>query len=164
MKKNSHLKQTISLLILIFTFSISTIAQQNTVSAGGDASSSAGSISYSIGQVQYKTIESDSGIVTEGLQQPYEVFEIVAIDEVQGPDMSVYPNPVTDILFVEIPQFSGENVEYALTDMQGRILLQSEIRDSKTEIEMLSQAAGVYFLQMTIDGRKFKTFKIIKRK
>ena len=163
MKNTKHYRKFF-LLILMFAFFLNVQAQQNVVSSGGDASSATGSISYSVGQVQYKTIESDSGIVTEGVQQPYEIFEIVAVEELSGPEMTVYPNPVTDYVLIEIPQFSDEDLSFYLRDMNGRLIQESKIRSSKTEIGMTSLEAGIYFLQVTLDGQKFKNFKIIKNK
>ena len=50
------------------------MAQQEIVAIGGDINSSGGSVSFSIGQVEYVT-ESDGAIYScEGVQQPYEIL------------------------------------------------------------------------------------------
>lgn len=55
-------------------FASLTQAQQNTVAAGGVATGTGGSASFSIGQL-IDNVNSDSNYsVTEGLQQPYEVY------------------------------------------------------------------------------------------
>ncbi|MEO6818791.1 MAG: T9SS type A sorting domain-containing protein [Ginsengibacter sp.] len=48
-------------------------AQQGFVSVGGDTKSAGGSVSFSVGQVDYNYYSNGSSLVIEGLQQPYEI-------------------------------------------------------------------------------------------
>ena len=48
-------------------------AQQGFVSVGGDSKSADGSVSFSVGQVDYNYYSNASNLVIEGLQQPYEI-------------------------------------------------------------------------------------------
>ena len=48
-------------------------AQQGAVSAGGEATGAGGSVSYSIGQIDYITKSSSGHFILEGQQQPYEI-------------------------------------------------------------------------------------------
>jgi gliding motility-associated-like protein len=62
-------------LILFLFFSISfcsIFAQQNTLSAGGEATGSAGSLSYSIGQVDYENASDAVGSMELGVQHAYD--------------------------------------------------------------------------------------------
>jgi gliding motility-associated-like protein len=60
-----------ALLGLFFTYSVQ--AQESAHSAGGDGSSSIGSVAFSIGQVVYKTHSTGSGSEAQGVQQGYDV-------------------------------------------------------------------------------------------
>ena len=57
--------------VLYFTSVIS--AQSGTITSGGDAAGSGGSVSFSIGQLDYTSISSAEGTVSQGLQHPYEI-------------------------------------------------------------------------------------------
>ena len=66
------MKKTIRLLFGIFILTgliTKTNAQSGTVVAGGNASGTGGTASYSVGEVAYSTITSSGGIVIQGIQQ-----------------------------------------------------------------------------------------------
>ena len=48
-------------------------AQENTTAAGGEATGSGGTASYSVGQVVYTTVTGTNGSVAQGVQHPYEI-------------------------------------------------------------------------------------------
>ncbi|HEY0297648.1 MAG TPA: T9SS type A sorting domain-containing protein [Arachidicoccus sp.] len=60
---------TISVLLLLISFP--SIAQRGTDASGGDGSGSAGSISYSIGQIDYVMATGSDNTIVDGIQQPY---------------------------------------------------------------------------------------------
>ena len=51
-------------------------AQESANASGGDASGSGGTVAYSVGQVVYTTNTDASGTVSQGVQQPYEIFTL----------------------------------------------------------------------------------------
>lgn len=73
MKKNYLLFVIAIFHPLTFLFS-----QSGSVSAGGEAVGSGGSMSFSIGQVDYNTI-TGAGTLAQGLQQPYEASSITLL-------------------------------------------------------------------------------------
>lgn len=150
-------------LLLISAVCFSTAeAQEATVVSGGNAVGSGGSVSYSVGQISYQTQDSSSGVVTEGVQQPYEIFEVEAIEDAVGISLSVYPNPATDFLTLEVNDCDFPSLRFRLSDIQGKVLLEEEITQSRSDISMENLSATTYFL--TVLGRNgiVKTFKIIK--
>jgi hypothetical protein len=68
MKKVYH-KLIVCLLLTFLAAGV--FAQQGNVAAGGDATGAGGSMSYSIGQVDYLYHSSDQGSLNFGLQQPF---------------------------------------------------------------------------------------------
>jgi hypothetical protein len=72
-----------------------------------------------------------------------------------------YPNPVMDVLFLEIDNQS-QPYHIAIADMQGKsIILQQQGNQPKASFDISTFAAGVYV--MTIDiGEKRYFYRIIK--
>jgi hypothetical protein len=82
----------------------------------------------------------------------------LGIDETSGnhPTVSIYPNPVTDILYIQ----SAKAVSVTISTMDGRMIGQYEKVQS---INMSDYAAGVYLLRITDrEGRLLSTEKIVK--
>ncbi|MBB00214.1 MAG: hypothetical protein CMN34_04715, partial [Saprospirales bacterium] len=76
------MKTTCAILISFFTLS-SILAQSNIVTAGGDATSATGSVSYSIGQIDFQYSSSADYSVSEGVQQTYSFDTALSIDDVK---------------------------------------------------------------------------------
>ena len=67
---NNHSKK---ILFAVFFFSSLSYGQQALITAGGNATSSSGNVSYSLGQVAYTTNGNGNYSVSEGVQQPFEI-------------------------------------------------------------------------------------------
>ena len=160
------MKSLLKLLLLIFLYAGGiTAGGQNTVpSSGGNAGGPGGSVSYSVGQIFYKTNEGPAGSVGEGVQLPYEISVVTAIEDARNLKLisSVYPNPVRDILTLKIEEYEINNLSYKLFDSGGRLLEDKKILSNETAIVMSNLAPAIYFIKVT-DGKKdIITFKIIK--
>ena len=79
-----HKKFTLSAVLLLGLGLTGLQAQTSVNATGGDASGSGGSVSYSVGQVVYTTNTGTSGSVAQGVQQPYEISVVTAIEEAKG--------------------------------------------------------------------------------
>jgi hypothetical protein len=139
-------------------------AQECVNATGGNASGSGGSASYSVGQVVYTTHTGTSGSVAEGVQQPYEISVVTAIEEAKGINLSVsaYPNPTTDYLTLEVKEFDLSNLSFQLYDMNGKLLLNEKITGNQTSIVMSNLVPATYFVKVIQGSKEVKTFKIIK--
>ncbi|HNR21315.1 MAG TPA: T9SS type A sorting domain-containing protein [Bacteroidia bacterium] len=139
-------------------------AQTSVNATGGDASGSGGSVSYSVGQVVYTTNTGTNGSVAQGVQQPYEISVVTAIEEAKGINLlvSAYPNPTTDYLTLEVKEFELSNISYQLYDMNGKLLQNEKITDNQTSIVMSNLVPATYFVKVTEGNKEVKTFKIIK--
>ena len=139
-------------------------AQISVNATGSNASGSGGSASYSVGQVVYTTHTGTSGSVAEGVQQPYEISVVTAIEEAKGINLSVtaYPNPTTDYLTLNISEFKLSGLSYQLYDMNGRLLQNEKITGSQTSIVMSNLVPATYFVKVIQGSKEVKTFKIIK--
>jgi len=157
---------TKEILILLAVLCIGTTelrAQQDADAAGGDATGSGGSASFSIGQVAYTYLSGTDGTSNQGVQQPYEFF-ITGIDENKSITltMTAFPNPTQTIVHLKIESESLENFNYRLTDIGGRVITVASINSSLTVIHMEGLASGAYALAVSGSGETLKTFTIIK--
>lgn len=139
-------------------------AQDNFTTAGGDAVDSIGSASYSVGQVFHQANESASGSENQGVQQPYEIYEENAIEDVINIELSLsaYPNPVDHFLVLDSKDHDENSLCYMVYDMNGKLLISEEITTNETIISMEEFKPAVYFLKVYSKDRAIKTFKIIK--
>ena len=140
-------------------------AQEAIPAAGGDATGNGGSVSYSIGQVDYSTNTSTNGSVSEGVQQPYEIFVITGTEVLPSVSLSckVFPNPITDFLILSVGESEKKDLSYRLSDLNGRVIASSKVIDEQTKIQMGTLRDGNYFLTVVRNNTEIKTFKIIKK-
>lgn len=159
-----HKKLKLSVVLLLGLGLTGLQAQTSVNATGSNASGSGGSASYSVGQVVYTTHTGTSGSVAEGVQQPYEISVVTAIEEAKGINLSVtaYPNPTTDYLTLSIGEFDISNLSYQLYDMNGRLLQNEKITGSQTSIVMSNLVPATYFVKVIQGSKEVKTFKIIK--
>ena len=137
-------------------------AQSNIVASGGDAFGPGGSIAYSYGQIDFTTKTEAGGVMTEGVQQPFEITITSATYERWIElNAAVFPNPTAN--FVEL-HISGdyESLNYELVDISGNIIEKSKINDDTEKIEMQMLPSGVYFLKVNNTNKMVKTFRLIK--
>jgi hypothetical protein len=155
-------------VIVAFAFSLSTVTAQTSVNvAGGNASGSSGSISYSLGQVVYNTSTGTNGSVAEGVQQPYEISIVTEIEAAKDINLSIsaYPNPTTDFLQLNVDALDHLNLKtmsFHLYDSQGRLLKSEELTESKTQINMKNFVSSTYFVRVHMGNQVVKEFKIVK--
>lgn len=141
---------------------ISASAQNTTLPSGGNASGSGGSVSYSVGQVVYTTNTGSDGSVAQGVQQPYEISEIVSINDYALEwECTVFPNPAND--YIIISQTHLDNCIFQLFDNNGQLVRQGKLNVGETNIPTRDLAPAVYFLRIAdVAGELKKEFKIVK--
>jgi hypothetical protein len=153
-----------TLIILLASFCcIPCQGQESVNSSGGNASGSAGTVSYSIGQVVYTTNTSSSGSSAQGVQHAYEIFTVGIPETVVNFSILAFPNPTVDQITLQLSELIQEPLSYQLFDMQGRMLTQSTITEQQTVIDMKSLAKASYFIHVvTQENKKVQSFKIVK--
>jgi hypothetical protein len=164
--KGRHLK---ALLLPLFAFMVSAASAQVAIPvSGGNASGNNGSLSYSIGQAIYQVVDSSTGYVSQGVQQPYEIVLVTDAHDLPGIrlEVSAFPNPAVDFLILNT-EASGirefRNLEYRLCDMNGRLLHSQRINDHQTTIAMGHLVPSMYLVKVISENQEIKTFKIIKK-
>jgi len=152
--------------ILLFGIGLTGLQAQTSVNTtGGNASGGGGSASYTVGQIVYQTHTGTNGSVAEGIQQPYEISVVTAIEQTKNINLLVtaYPNPTTDYLTLNISEFKLSGLSYQLLDMSGKLLFNEKITSSQTQIVMSQLVSASYLLVVKQENMGLKTFKILKK-
>jgi hypothetical protein len=160
--KNKNLTLTLSLLLL--GASQTFFAQSAIVPTGGDAVGEGGSMSFTVGQIDYIVATGEGGSLFQGIQQPFIIEETLGLNEKHITlSASVHPNPTADYVILSISESDLKNMNFILSDAQGKQISSGSILQDESQITMSQLSAGMYFLNIQTDGKNIKIFKIIKK-
>ena len=139
-------------------------AQQAILTAGGNASGTGGTASYSIGQVFYTTNTGLNNSVAQGVQQTYKISVVNEIEEAKGIELvcSAYPNPVSNLLTLKIEEELKSEYHITLYDLAGKLIESNTIKSNETLLDMSNLTPAIYILKVTQNNNEIKIFKIIK--
>ena len=141
---------------------VALFAQQEILSTGFEASGTGGSVSGSAGQVAFSTWQDTTGIITEGVQQPFEIF-ILSVNELESTPMcTVFPNPTSGEVTLKFNS-SVSNMSTCLYDLNGTKLKSTTIDTLETIVPMDELQPATYILVILQKDQPVKTYKIIKR-
>ena len=158
-----HNKEHIIIILLIILSSFRIMAQQAINASGANATGSGGSVSYSVGQVLYTTNSGFNGSSAQGVQQPYEISTTLSLPEANDIRlMSVYPNPTTNRVVLNVGNYGTTNLSLQFIDSNGRILLENKIINIETNLDIENYPVAIYFLKVMDKNSAIKIFKIIK--
>jgi len=168
----------IKIIFLLLFIMEGSYAQKAISVSGGDVSGTAGTVSFTVGEVVYTSHSGSNGSVAQGVQQPYIVTSETSIEEVEKINLAIvaYPNPVTNNLIISIDnivqtkhtlsqkhtQDPGADLSYELLDLNGLPLQKSRIESTSTPIDMTGLPSSFYHIRIKYGKDVIKTFKIIK--
>ncbi|QKG80952.1 T9SS type A sorting domain-containing protein [Tenuifilum thalassicum] len=162
------MKKVYTLMLSLFTLSAwaQDIPMQVIASAGGyfENSNAGISISWTLGEVAYTTLSTDSYILTQGFQQG-NLFT-TSIDEPKSNQegINVFPNPVSDILKLRIDnRFATGNVFIEIFDVTGKLVLSEKMnleQSSPAALNLSNLRSGIYILHVFSENDNAK--KVIK--
>jgi hypothetical protein len=155
-------KSQFLLFLLSLFFSGGLTAQQNTVATGSEASGSGGTVSYTVGQIDYTSQSGSSGTIHQGVQQPLEFFNLSVKENQLDFSVNIYPNPVIAELQIDLSEASLDKLTYSLTDATGKLIQSETISTDKLTINMVELSRANYFLNFTKEGQIVSSYKIIK--
>ena len=133
---------------------------QNTITTAGYEANGDGSISATIGQIFFLETNGN-GHISNGVQQAY-IISVETGIEITNIQLSVYPNPTNDVLYLHIDDEKISTVTYTLFNYESKPLTKGIANDSETQIFMGKYNTGIYILDVISDGKSVKRFKIIK--
>lgn len=135
-------------------------SQQNTVSAGQTISGSGGSVSLSIGQIDYQNNSGSNGNINQGVQQPFEFYPL-SIPENSPYTIELFPNPTSEELSITISDPNAFST-YRIFDMNGKVILDGSINSTQIMVNLLHVSAGEYHLILESNQGQSYTYKISK--
>jgi len=138
-------------------------AQETVAASGGDASGSGGSVAYTAGQVAYTSGATAEVSVSQGVQQPYEIFVTGIRQAALDIQCSVFPNPAAGDLTLEVRGGDYEPLTWQLLDIHGKLLESGQVADIRTQINMSGLASAPYLLHIIRKNTTVQSFKIIKK-
>ncbi|MGY6562907.1 MAG: T9SS type A sorting domain-containing protein [Luteibaculaceae bacterium] len=153
---------TIIFFISTLNFNSPIYAQQSINASGGNVENEFGSMSFSVGQLLYHTVQNESISIIEGVQQAFDISVVTQIKENEFEiNLSAFPNPTSSFLNLSLSEFNP-SLEYMLFDGPGSRVSTGRIIAKVSQIDMQYLASGLYFLSVFSDGKLIKTFKVIK--
>lgn len=155
----------IMFMIVLLPLTFTVVAQSAFVPMGGTSVGSAGSVTYSLGQVAVQSASNGDKSVLEGVQQPYEI-QTVGIDDYPGITLEavVYPNPTQNCVLLRISNFKipEQGLAAQLYDANGKMLEIYTVSDILTQFNLSKYPAATYQLLLMDRNRLLKTFKVIR--
>ena len=151
-------KLLFSLLLSICCLGAHAQLQKLVSASGATFQNSSGYISYSIGELMTHNYISTSMILTQGFHQA-ELHSGVPVIQTPTIQMSVYPNPVSDLLTLQVE--SPEGFDYFLYDSRGGLLGTGQVLDERMEIDFSALAPAIYILKVT-NQKEARLFQIVK--
>lgn len=68
--------------------------------------------------------------------------------EIETPVLTVYPNPASDVLFLQLDMEVSDNLNYSLTDLNGRTIFRKQLKESNAQIDVSMLPAGSYIVKV----------------
>lgn len=149
------------LCFLCFGFS-SIYGQSAFVSSFNEPSGSNGAVSYTVGQSFTLHASNTAGSTINGIQQPFNIYTLGVNDNSVKIDITVYPNPVSKSLVLNMDTDNHQKSSYALFDLNGVQIFNKIITGAETLIDMSDLNPSSYVLNVINSGKIVKSFKIIK--
>jgi hypothetical protein len=155
-----------SLIVLLFLLGNTNLyGQKAIVSAGGKATNTSGSSSFTVGEIVYEEVNSSGGKSSSGVQLPFEIYVITSIGNLSNAVSAiVFPNPSTDRIILKMDEPLTNKYSYVLYNSNGMMLSSNKVTVSSTEIPLTGYSKGIYILEVQSRGLKVKSFKIVKAK
>lgn len=148
--------------LMLFAPGISRIcAQQSLLSAGASASAADGSVSFSVGQLQYVLSNSPAGSVQLGVQQAWTVLPSPIWEYPSELQLTIFPNPTgnrVSILGSSVP----ETGRVLLYDAKGVLQRNAEFRQKAAGCALEGLPPGSYFLMLYHQKQLIYSASLIK--
>lgn len=153
------MKFFISIIFLLYAFI--GFSQEGLFSSGSYASNSQANLTWSLGEAVIFTGETESMVVTQGMNQTYFVITPVTDPKTVEHSVKIFPNPTPDKIYISSK--SNETIsKIIITDLKGNTLatLKGGSANHVIDIRGLHQEA----LQITIitSSDIVETYKVVK--
>jgi hypothetical protein len=156
--------KTLLLFLMIMFCGIVMSAQEVVASSGSSGTITGYKVDWTIGEPVIETFTGSANILTQGMHQTKLLVTGVQELTTSGLKVRVYPNPVSDMLMIEVVQTGNDLFRYELFDVTGRKLVLKNMNSNIEEIDMSSYVSGIYLLYVSAPTLKHVNIcKIVKQ-
>ena len=157
------MKYTITSFFIVFTVvcHAQEVEREVVSSAGDNYSNGTAQLSVTIGEVVTATVSNGTNELTQGFHQTKITVTNIE-DYLNSLEMSVFPNPTSETVTIKLKKLE-ENLSLTLYSVDGKLLLNNNIKSVETKLSLNPFAKGTYFINVVKDGGKVKTYKILKQ-
>jgi hypothetical protein len=149
--------------LLLSFWCIGAIAQIHEVVSASGASfkQSSGYITHTIGELVTTTLTAPGQVLTQGfLQTGLPKSWPNPVDNIPDFAMSVFPNPVNDLLVMQVELLQG--LQYTLHDVTGVLIERGLVLNERTEIDFSYLSPAIYILRVFDNNQQIRIFQIVK--
>jgi len=154
----------LSFLIIGILFALSGYSQEIKSyvisTTGASIMGEGGALYLSIGEPMNTEITGGDIMISQGFLQ-VSISETSNNSNLLSEPISVYPNPTSASLVVEMPEMDGE-YHYELFDVLGNAIRKNQLSDVRSHLDFSLLDAGTYLLRVRKDDSASKTLKIVK--
>jgi hypothetical protein len=142
-------------------------SQSSINAAGNTFTTNSGSLSYSLGQIDFNYYSNTNIVIYLGVQQPQlangtpKVLEVEVPNQNQNIVFTAYPNPTYDSIKIHLSN-SDILYSYMLFDTTGKLLKQGVFKETESIIALENLPTATYFLKVISENVFEKNIKIIK--
>lgn len=153
----------IKIILLLFLANFA-YSQQCISTAGGSNSGENGSFSFTVGQIDYSNNSNSSGSLSEGVQQPFELFSMLDIPThcIADYTVSVYPNPASNFIAINIESSATFDAQYFIYDTYGKLVDSDFLSSGVSFVKLDYLKSGLYNMFIFDSSHFINSFKIIK--
>jgi len=136
----------ITSIILLLIINVCFLQAQEVISSYGLTGSNAnGSMDATIGEVIIASLDDGNNQLTQGFHQTN--LEILAVDDLdKNFKVSIYPNPSTNIFYINIPD--NTDMHYKIYSVNGQFLKEDNLNFKSSQIKVDQLKNGIYFLNL----------------
>jgi hypothetical protein len=85
----------------------------------------------------------------------------IPINQNPAASVSISPNPTSGMIRIKLINSDKKTMLFTIGNLNGKLVYKSSSNENEVEIDLSDQPAGIYFLNVEIDGNS-KVFKLIK--
>jgi len=155
-------------IVVLFLCTVTYCFSQCSINAAGNTfTTNSGSLSYSLGQIDFNYYSNTNMVIYLGVQQPQlpngtpKVLEVEVPNQNQNIVFTAYPNPTYDSIKIHLSN-SDILYSYMLFDTTGKLLKQGVFKETESIISLENLPSATYFLKVISENEFEKNIKIIK--
>jgi hypothetical protein len=119
-------------------------------------------VTFTAGEPMFETIHNPNSILTQGFNQVYFIASDVKEIKEDAFKISFFPNPTPNILNLKFTTDKMNGWKLQVLDLQGKVLLQKEIKTTVEQIDLGQFANEIYIIQIFDKYKILKTIKVQK--